>query len=45
VKWLVIAPIGSEKTLLIEDWMFDARKDPENHQLFTFTISGSETGA
>jgi len=45
VKWLVIAPIGSGKTLLIEDWMLDARKDPENDQLFNFTIRGSKTGA
>jgi len=45
VKWPVIAPLGSEKTLLIEDWMLDARKDPENDQLFKFTISGSKTGA
>ena len=44
VKWPVIAPIGSEKPLLLEDWTLEARKDPENDQLFTFSISGSKTG-
>jgi len=44
VKWPVIAPLGSEKTLLIEDWTLDARKDPANDQLFNFAISGSKTG-
>jgi len=44
VKWPVIAPLGSEKTLLLEDWTLEASKDPENDQLFTFTINGSKTG-
>ena len=45
VKWPVIAPITSEKPLLTEDWTLDARKDPANEKLFTFTLTGSKTGA
>ncbi len=44
VKWPVIAPIGSEKPLLIEDWTLDARRDATNEKLFTFTLTGSRTG-
>jgi len=44
VKWPVIAPIGSEKPLLVEDWTLDARKDAANEKLFTFTLTGSKTG-
>ena len=45
VKWPVIAPMGSEKPLLVEDWMLDVRKDAANDKLFTFTLAGSKTGA
>ena len=45
VKWPVIAPIGSEKPLLVEDWTMDVRKDAANDKLFTFTLTGSKTGA
>ncbi len=45
VKWPVIAPIGSEKPLLVEDWTLAARKDDSNENLFTFTLTGSKTGA
>ena len=44
VKWPVIAPISSEKPLLVEDWTLDARKDAANEKLFTFTLTGSKTG-
>ncbi len=44
VKWPVIAPINSEKPLLVENWTLDARKDAANEKLFTFTLSGSKTG-
>ena len=45
VKWPVIAPIGSEKPLLIEDWTLDVKRaDPANEKLFTFTLTGSKTG-
>ena len=45
VKWPIIAPIGSEKPLLIEDWTLDVKRaDPANEKLFTFTLSGSKTG-
>ncbi|MEO8352421.1 MAG: SGNH/GDSL hydrolase family protein, partial [Chthoniobacteraceae bacterium] len=44
VKWPVIAPIGSEKPLLVEDWTMDVRKDAANEKLFTFTLTGSKTG-
>ncbi len=45
VKWPVIAPIGSEKPLLVEDWTLEAHKDPASEKLFTFTLTGSKTGA
>ena len=44
VKWPVIAPIGSEKPLLVEDWTLDVRKDTASDKLFTFTLTGSKTG-
>jgi len=45
LKWPAIAPIGSEKPLLAEDWTLDVRKDAANEKLFTFTLAGSKTGA
>ena len=45
VKWPVIAPIGSDKPLLIEDWSLAIAKDSANDKLFNFTLSGSKTGA
>jgi hypothetical protein len=44
VKWPVIAPIGSQKPLLIEDWSLAVAKDPQFDKLFTFTLVGSKTG-
>ena len=45
VKWPVIAPIGSEQPLLIEDWTLTAkREDAANDKLFSFTLTGSKTG-
>ena len=44
VKWPVIAPISSEKPLLIEDWTLDAHQDAASEKLFTFTLTGSKTG-
>ena len=44
-KWPVVAPIGSEKPLLVEDWTLDVKRaDPANEKLFTFTLTGSKTG-
>ena len=43
-KWPPIAPIGSEKPLLIEDWTMEVRKDSANEKLFTFILTGSKTG-
>ena len=43
-KWPPIAPIGSERPLLIEDWTMEVRKDSANEKLFTFTLTGSKTG-
>ena len=45
VKWPVIAPIGSQKPLLVEDWLLAVTKDAANGKLFTFTLTGSKTGA
>ena len=44
VKWPVIAPITSEKPLLVEDWTLEARKVAQSDKLFTFTLTGSRTG-
>ena len=45
VKWPVIAPIRSEKPLLVEDWTMELTKPPgSDEKLFTFTLSGSITG-
>jgi len=45
VKWPVIAPIGSTKPLLVEDWTLAAtRVDAANDKLFSFTLTGSKTG-
>lgn len=45
VKWPVIAPIGSQKPLLVEDWTLAVTTDAQNEKLFTFTLTGSKTGA
>jgi len=45
VKWPVIAPVGSEKPLLVEDWTLAAHKDAANEKPFTFSLTGSKTGA
>ncbi|MBM3845361.1 MAG: SGNH/GDSL hydrolase family protein [Verrucomicrobia bacterium] len=46
VKWPVIAPIGAEKPLLIEDWTLAARRvDAANEKLFSFALTGSKTGS
>jgi hypothetical protein len=45
VKWPVIAPIRSEKPLLVEDWTLAAKRmDSANDKLFRFTLTGSKTG-
>ena len=46
VKWPIVAPISSEKPLLIEDWTLDVKRaNPSNEKEFTFTLTGSKTGA
>ena len=45
MKWPVIAPIGSQKPLLVEDWSLAVTRNAENEKLFTFTLAGSKTGA
>ncbi len=44
VKWPVLAPIGSEKPLVVEDWTMEVRKLGADDKLFSFTVSGSITG-
>ena len=44
VKWPVVAPIGSEKPRLVEDWMLEVRKPGEDENLLSFTLTGSKTG-
>ncbi len=45
VKWPVIAPIGSQESLLVEDWSLAVAKDAGSDKLFTFMLTGSKTGA
>lgn len=46
VKWPVIAPIGSQAPLLVEEWTLAVRRlDPANEALFGFTLTGSQTGS
>ena len=46
VKWPVVAPIGSEKPLLAEEWTMEVKRaDPANEKLLSFSVSGSKTGA
>lgn len=45
VKWPVIAPLTSEKPLLVEEWSLDITKAPgADEKLFTFSLIGSITG-
>jgi len=44
VKWPPIAPIGSLKPLLIEDWSLAVAKDPQSENVFHFSLTGSKTG-
>ena len=44
VKWPVIAPIGSQVPLLVEDWTLAVTRDATVEQRFTFTLTGSKTG-
>ncbi len=44
VKWPVIAPIASQAPLLVEDWLLAVTKDVANDKLFTFALTGSQTG-
>lgn len=45
VKWPVIAPIGSEKPLLVEDWTLSVkRENSADDKRFSFTLTGSKTG-
>ncbi len=45
VKWPVVAPITSEKPLIIEDWSMEITKPPgSDEKLFTFILTGSKTG-
>ena len=45
VKWPIIAPLQSEKPLLVEDWKLDIKRaDAANEKRLTFTLTGSKTG-
>jgi hypothetical protein len=39
-----LAPIGSLKPLLIEDWSLAVAKDPQSENVFHFSLTGSKTG-
>ena len=44
VKWPVIAPITSERPLLLEDWTLAAKREDAEGKIFSFTLAGSKTG-
>ena len=44
VKWPVIAPVGSQAPLLVEDWTLEVTRDAQSEQRFTGTLTGSKTG-
>lgn len=44
VKWPVIAPIGSEARLQVEDWTLTAKREDAEGKLLSFTLVGSKTG-
>jgi hypothetical protein len=43
-KWPVIAPVGSAKPLLLEEWTLAVSKSAETGAPYRFTLSGSRTG-
>ena len=43
-KWPPIAPLKSQKRLLLEDWTMDVAKDHGDPKLYRFTLRGSKTG-
>ena len=43
VKWPPMAPVGSQKPLLIEDWSLAVAKDPDSGNVFNFSLPGSKT--
>jgi hypothetical protein len=44
VKWPIIAPIGSQQPLLLEDWSLAVTKDAAVQKRYTFKLIGSQTG-
>jgi hypothetical protein len=44
VKWPVIAPLTSDKPLLLEDWTLAVKREDTEGILFSFTVAGSRTG-
>lgn len=44
VKWPVIAPIGSQAPLLVEDWTLEVVHDAQDEKWFSFKLAGSKTG-
>jgi hypothetical protein len=45
IKWPVVAPITSEKPLILEDWTLDVRREGADEKLLSFKLKGSKTGA
>jgi hypothetical protein len=45
VKWPILAPIGSQRPLLVEDWSLAVARDRQSDKIFSFTLTGSKTGA
>ena len=43
-KWPVVAELGAENPLLLEEWTMKVQQDEDEEALFRFTLSGSTTG-
>ena len=43
-KWPPIAPVKSEKLLVLEDWTMEVVKDRQDPKNYRFTLQGSKTG-
>lgn len=44
VRWPVVAPLGSDQPLLVEDWTLQATQAEPDGKRFVFSLSGSRTG-
>ena len=43
-KWPVVTDLKFAKPPILEDWTMQVKQDPTDEQVFTFTLTGSQTG-